>query len=200
MNIWMASIILNERYSHHWDASCKFIKNPHKRLNYDPNSVDGWYLGPAVHYYRYYTCYNIDIGGEIVPYTIAFFPAFMRIPNYCSIDMAIHAAAYLEKALQTHRPESPFQVRDAQLKAIRELAKLFNSDTKIPNMDALPTPPDLLMKKSTKLPRVEDHIAPSPRVDPDRESKNREQKLPSPIQTTPPSEATRKKYIKNSRN
>ena len=33
-------------------------------------------------------------------------------------------------------------------------------------------------------------------MDPDEESKNREHKLPSPIQATPSSEATRKKYTK----
>ena len=36
---------------------CK-VKNhekPHKRLSYAPHSVDGWYLGPAVHHYRCYT-------------------------------------------------------------------------------------------------------------------------------------------------
>ena len=33
-------------------------------------------------------------------------------------------------------------------------------------------------------------------MDPDEESKNREQKLPIPIQTTPSSEATRVKYTK----
>ena len=59
-----------------------------------------------------------------------------------------------------------------------------------------PPPPDSLMKKRNKLPRVEDHTAPPPRVDPDEESKNREQKIPSPIQETPASEATRKKYTK----
>ena len=52
------------------------------------------------------------------------------------------------------------------------------------------------MKKRTKLPSVEDQTTPPPRVDPDEESKNRDQKLSSPIQTTPSSEATRKKYIK----
>ena len=52
------------------------------------------------------------------------------------------------------------------------------------------------MKKSTKLPRVEDQTAPPPRVDPDEEYKNREQKLLNPIQATPSSEATRKKYTK----
>ena len=101
--------------------------------------------------------------------------------------MAIHAAADLAKALQTPRPESPFQVGDAQLKAIRELSKIFDAETKIPNMDVLPNPPNLLTKKRTKLPRVEDQTAPPPRVDPDKESNNREQKLPSPIQETPSS-------------
>ena len=59
-----------------------------------------------------------------------------------------------------------------------------------------PPPPDSIMKKRTKIPRVEDQTAPPPRVDPDEESENREQKLPSTIQATPSSEATRKKYTK----
>ena len=46
------------------------------------------------------------------------------------------------------------------------------------------------MKESTKIPRVEDHMAPPPRVDPDKESKNMDQKLPSTIQTTPQSATT----------
>ena len=81
--------------------------------------------------------------------------------------MAIHADADLAKALQTPRPESSFQVGDAQLKAIRELAHIFDSETKTPNRDDLPTLPDLLMKKRTKLSRVENQTAPTPRVDPD---------------------------------
>ena len=42
----------------------------------------------------------------------------MKIPNYGTRDMAINDAADLAKALQTPRTESPFQVGDAQLKAI----------------------------------------------------------------------------------
>ena len=45
----------------------------------------------------------------------------MKILNYSTIDMDIHAAADPAKALQRPRPESPFQVGDAQLKEIREL-------------------------------------------------------------------------------
>ena len=64
----------------------------------------------------------------------------MKITKYSSRDMAIHADADLAKALQTPRLEPPFQVRSAQLKAIRELDNIFDADIKIPNMDALPTP------------------------------------------------------------
>ena len=64
----------------------------------------------------------------------------MKMPNYSTRDMVIHAAADLEKALQTPSPESPFQVGDAQLKAIRELSQIFDAETKIPNRDALPPP------------------------------------------------------------
>ena len=63
------------------------------------------------------------------------------MPNYSSIYMDIHPDADLSKALQIPRPESPFQVGDAQLKAIRELAKIFDAETKIPNRDEFPTPP-----------------------------------------------------------
>ena len=54
--------------------------------------------------------------------------------------MAIHAASDLAKLLQTPRPESPFQVGYAQLKAIRELSQIFDAETKIPNRDTLPPP------------------------------------------------------------
>ena len=52
--------------------------------------------------------------------------------------MAIHAAEDLGKSLQTPRPESTSQVGDSHLKAIRESSKIFDTETKIPNMD---TPP-----------------------------------------------------------
>ena len=68
--------------------------------------------------------------------------------------MAIHAAADLAKDLQTPRPESPFQVGDSKLKAIRGLVKILDAETKTPNRDALPTPPYPLTRKSNKLPRV----------------------------------------------
>ena len=77
---------------------------------------------------------------ETTPDTIAFLPAFMKMPNYITRDMSIHAAADLEKAFQTPKPELPFQVGDAQLKEIRELSQIFDAKTKIPNSDTLPTP------------------------------------------------------------
>ena len=64
----------------------------------------------------------------------------MKTPNYSSRDMAIHASVDLEKALQTPRTESTFKVGDSQLKKVRELANMFDADTKISNRDALPTP------------------------------------------------------------
>ena len=67
----------------------------------------------------------------------------MKTPKYSSRDMAIHAAADISTALQTPRPESPFQVGDAQIKAIRELDSIFYAETKIPNRDAPPPPPRL---------------------------------------------------------
>ena len=65
----------------------------------------------------------------------------MKIPNYSSRDMTIHANADISKALQPPRLESPFQLGNSQIKAIRELANIFDAETKIPNSDALPTHP-----------------------------------------------------------
>ena len=62
---------------------------------------------------------NIDTGGETTPYTISFFPEFMKIPNYSSRDTTIHAAEDMAKALQITSPEPPFQVGYSQIKAIR---------------------------------------------------------------------------------
>ena len=70
---------------------------------------------------------------------------------------------------------------------------MLDAETKIPNMDALPTPPALLLNKIAKLTSVEDQTAPPPKVDPDEEYKDRDQNISIPIQATPSSEATRKK-------
>ena len=87
------------------ECKMQIHEKPHKWLTYATHSVDGWYLGPAVHHYICYTFYKIDTGGETKPDTIFFFPAFMKMHNYSTRDMAIHAAADLAKALQTPRPE-----------------------------------------------------------------------------------------------
>ena len=81
----------------------KIHEKPQKGLTYSPHSVDGCYLGPAVQNNRFYTCYNIDTGGETTPDTVAFFPEFMKIPIYSSRDMAIHTAEDISKALKKSR-------------------------------------------------------------------------------------------------
>ena len=70
---------------------------------------------------KFYTCNNIDTGGETTPDKIAFLPEFIIISNVSSRYMSIHAAADISKDLQTLRPESPFQEGDSELKTIQEL-------------------------------------------------------------------------------
>ena len=93
-------------------------EKPHHRRTYAPHLVYGLYLGPAVNRYRCYTCYNIDVGGEATPDTIALFPTFIKMTNFSYIDIVIRAAIDLVKAFQTTLQESPFQVEDSQLKEI----------------------------------------------------------------------------------
>ena len=81
--------------------------------------------------------------------------------------MAINAAADLGKALQTPKSESPFQVGESKLKAIMEFANIVDAETKITNKDELtPPPPAPIIKKSSKLPMLEDQTDSTPRVDP----------------------------------
>ena len=137
----------------------------------------------------------MTLGGETTPDTIAFFPVFLKITNYSLRYMAINDAADLAMVLQTLMTESFFQVGDYQLKAISLLAKIFDAKTQIPNRDVLPTAPSLLIKKISKLPRMEYQTAPSLRVDPDEESNESEQKITSTTKANQPSAATREKYI-----
>ena len=120
--------------------SSENTRKPNKLRTYTTQPVDRWYLGPSVNHYIFYTCYNIDTGGDTTPDTIAFFPEFMKMPSFSSRDMFIHADAYLTKAFQITHPESPFQLGDYQLKAIRDLANCFDAAIQHPNRDALPTP------------------------------------------------------------
>ena len=121
----------------------KIHEKPHKQLTYAPHSVNGWYLVPAVNHYICYTCSNIDDGEETTPDTIDLVLEFMKMSNYSSRNMAIYAAADLEKALQTPRPESTFQVGDAQNKATRELSKIFDVGTKNTKQGCTAHPPRL---------------------------------------------------------
>ena len=111
----------------------KFHDKYHKRITYATHSVYVWYLVTTFHHYRCYTCYNIETGGETTPDTIYFFPYFLKMTNYSSRDMDMHAAEDLEKALQTPRTESLLQLGEYQLKAIREFTNIFDAETKIPH-------------------------------------------------------------------
>ena len=83
---------------------------------------------------------TLTLGGVTTPDTIAFLPEFMKMTNYSSRYMGIHATAYLTTAFRKFSPESYFQVGGSQLKSIRELAKIFDAENIIPNRDSLPTP------------------------------------------------------------
>ena len=65
----------------------------------------------------------------------------MKTTIYSSRDVVIHDAADLANSFQTPRPESPFQMGYFQIKALRELDKIFDAGNQITNKDALPTPP-----------------------------------------------------------
>ena len=75
----------------------------------------------------------------------------MKTTNFSYRDIAIHADAYLKKALKKPRPESTFQVGESKIKIIRKSSKCFDEPIQLSNRDAPPTLPSPLRKVALKL-------------------------------------------------
>jgi hypothetical protein len=103
-------------------------EKPDQRASWDPNLVDGYYLGPALGHYR---CYHVHItktkGTHIVD-TVEFFPSKIYMPHTSSKDLASIATLELSNALQNPSPAAPFShISTAQLQALRQLSEIFSA-------------------------------------------------------------------------
>ncbi|ACI66000.1 predicted protein [Phaeodactylum tricornutum CCAP 1055/1] len=101
---------------------------PAIRETWAPHAVEGWYLGPALHHYRYHCVWITETRAERVADTLSWFPHRISMPTASSTDRALAAARDLVHALRNPSPASPFNPLDAtQHQALTDLANLFAS-------------------------------------------------------------------------
>jgi hypothetical protein len=128
-------------------------EKPDTRRTWDSHGVDGWYIGRAPKHYRCHRVYVSKTASERIADTVDFFPYHCEMLKTSSADAARHATIALTQALQNPAPATPFAaIRDAQLRALDQLAKMFATATNHNNSNT-PTSP-----------RVPTAPAPSPRV------------------------------------
>jgi hypothetical protein len=90
-------------------------ETPGRRRTWAPHGQDGWYIGPALEHYRYYTVYITNTRSSIVVETVDFFLHKFKLPFPSSSDLATQAAADLTHAF------------DEQAIALRRLANIFRA-------------------------------------------------------------------------
>jgi hypothetical protein len=82
-------------------------EKPAQRGTWSTHTVDGWYLGPAIHHYRCYRVWIQETSVERIADTLAWFPTKVKMPLSSSSDLAIAAAHDLVNALRNPSPASP---------------------------------------------------------------------------------------------
>jgi hypothetical protein len=87
--------------------------------SWDPQVLDTWYLGPAMHH-----IWNTK--SKCVADTLAWFPTRVKMPTISSLDLALAAACDLLAALQNPSPGSPLApTTDSQAAALKQLVEIF---------------------------------------------------------------------------
>jgi hypothetical protein len=79
-------------------------ETPGMRQTWAPHGQDGWYIGPAMEYYRCYTVYITKTRSNRIVETVEFSPHQFKIPFPSSSDLATQAAAELTRALLNPQP------------------------------------------------------------------------------------------------
>ena len=101
-------------------------ENPKQQNFWITHGVSGWYLGPALEHYRWYTVYSTNTSAERVSDVVEFFPSHVHMPLPSSIAMTTKAAFELTQALRHPSPAAPLtRCGDAQLRVLEQLQQIF---------------------------------------------------------------------------
>jgi hypothetical protein len=106
-------------------------ETPNRRRTWAPHGQDGWYIGPALEHYRFYTVYITKTRGERVVKTADFFPENFKLLLPSAQYLATKAAVELTHALLHPQPAGPFfKVGDEQTLALKSLDNIFEGATR----------------------------------------------------------------------
>jgi hypothetical protein len=105
-------------------------ETPNRRSTWAPHGLDGWYVGPAIEHYRFYTVHITKRRRDRIVETVDFFPEKLTLPFATPQDQATKAAKELTRALLNPQPSGPLcQVGDAQTLALKRLTAIFEGAT-----------------------------------------------------------------------
>ena len=103
-------------------------KKPALRGTWAAHAVNAWYLGPALHHYRYYHIYIAETRGERIADTVVWFTNKGRTQMSSSTDLAIAAARDLIAALRSPHPDYPISpLSNSRVSAFKVMAEIFKS-------------------------------------------------------------------------
>jgi hypothetical protein len=83
---------------------------PANRDTWSPHGSDGWYIGPALESYRYFTVWIWDTQQTRITDTLSWFPSKVTVPLASSTDLVIAGINNIIQALthpSTNSPLSP---------------------------------------------------------------------------------------------
>jgi hypothetical protein len=132
-----------------------------RRRTWAPHGQDGWYIGPALEHYRFYTVYITKTRTNRIVETVDFPPDKFTLPFPSSHDLATQATADLTHALLHPQPAGPFcQDGNDQTIALKRLASIFETAKQRKSKNTL-TPQDGIENDAPQ--RVQTTVSP-PRV------------------------------------
>ena len=109
---------------------------PSTRASWAFRARNGFYVGPALLYYRCFQVVDTTTKSTLISNTIEFCHDYLTQPAITHADRITHALHFLSSALK----ETPSAVIDTQLESIRQLRELFHNWKQPPNPQ-IPSPP-----------------------------------------------------------
>jgi hypothetical protein len=109
---------------------CNIIAHdkPAKVSTWAPHGQHGYYLGPAMHHYRFQNVYISSTASERIVDTLEFFPHNSPMPQLSSTYRLIMVANDMSNTLKNPHPEVPFaQVGDDTIAALTKLAEILKN-------------------------------------------------------------------------
>ena len=139
---------------------CQIHEKPRQRKSWDPHSVDGFYVGPAMQHYRCHRVYVTKTRSHRISDTVEFLPTKVRMPQTTTLEKLQSSVNDIVELLRKPQPASPFlEFGNEQITALANLEKLFPSQ----QSSIEPPPNDGLAshhKKVLPAPRVNEPASP----------------------------------------